>query len=268
MIRSVWLGLKSIPRCLILSWLLLSHLPPVCHGRSAGWALKWQDSLEGKEEGVRLLSLLSLPGEAAMVSHSCSFETNQNSSSVLSHYPNTKGKDMLFTKISWHQTYWIPFFFPLGIAFWVLTFRGHLLSPLFGRDGGRAVWWVSRGWLTLSQPSTASSVMVLFVEDTQSLAACCPSAELVLHTSFYYSECYWINYIKTTSPVTLRKSYFQQRIFLHLCSDLMNACTLSLFSYCFTFLHACPWWELIISLIVCRNIYALRFLEHYCTRYL
>lgn len=157
-------------------------------------------------------------------------------------------------------------FFPLGIAFWVLTFREHLLSPLFGRDGGRAAWWVSR--LTLSQPSTASSVMVLFIDDTQSLAACCPSAELVLYTSFYYSECYWINYIKTTSPVTLRKSYFQQRIFLHLCSDLMNACTLSLFSYCFTFLHARPWWELIISLIVCRNIYALHFFEHYCTRYL
>lgn len=48
---------------------------------------------------MRLLSLLSLPGEAEMVSHSYSFETNQNSSSVLSHYPNTKGKDMLFTKI-------------------------------------------------------------------------------------------------------------------------------------------------------------------------
>lgn len=155
--------------------------------------------------------------------------------------------------------YWIPFFFPLGIPFWVLTSRGRLLSPLFGRDGGRAAWWVSRGWLTLSQHSTASSVMILFMGDTQSLAACCPSAELVLYASFYYSECYWINYIKTTSPVTLSKSYFQQRIFLHLCSDLMNACTLPLFSYCSTFLHACPWWELIIRLIVCRDISALYF---------
>lgn len=206
-----------------------------------------------------------------MVSHSYSFKTNQNSSSVLSYYPNTKGKDMVFTEIenSYHYNYWIPFFFTLGIAFWVLTFRGHLLSPLFGRNGGsRAAQWVSRGWLTLAQHSTATSVMVLFMDDTQSVAACCPSIELVLYASFYYSKCYWINYIKTTPPVTLSKSYFQRHIFLHLCSDLMNACTLSLFSYCSTFLHACPWWELIISLIVCRNIYALHFFEGYCTRYL
>lgn len=159
-------------------------------------------------------------------------------------------------------------FFLLGIAVWILTFRGHLLSLLFGGDGGRAARGVSRGCLTLARCSTASSVMVLFMDDTQTVAACCPSAELVLYASFYYSECYWINYIKTTSLVTLSRSYFQQLIFLHLCSDLMTACTLPLLSYCSTFLHACPWWELIISLIVCRNIYALHFFERYCTRYL
>jgi len=110
------------------------------------------------------------------------------------------------------------FIFSSGVAFWVLTFKGHFFSILFGGDKDWAAL-VSQQNLVNTLPAwqmSARGGVGFFVCRWCTVLGfflCFIGITALCQLLWNYSKCYCINYIKTTSPVTLSKSYFQQCIF-------------------------------------------------------